>query len=594
LKLIGDQHGDLHAPQPGGDGEGARSSAPDHFVIVNLPDDFDINSVFRSEQELSETTTAAPAAEVRANPELLSHDRAEAPSLSVADLIDNHVRLEWHEAVAITQHLCRAMSRDPAANVHHSLVEPWNVEITDSGDIQVLPGGSSSDPLVRQVGRVLRALLHDSIAPAELRLVASQASFEVPVYSSVDELSAALRHFARPGELDAIRAAFQRGLEAKFSVSPMYARVAPVAEPQAVDQSRTPKEVPATSPVLPRSRSRSFSRMALAAAALILIASALVMGLRTYTSEESPVASTPELQRRQVETQPSTPPARREIVPEPSRPPVTVPPLRPVPDNVAPAVSHRVFRPLAGPQAANVPATPSPRSTAPTQRPVAAGTGDSLEAERRAAGLFASGRPDDAAIIFDAIVMRNPFYHLDPARSSPEALSALRTSKQTLLPALARGHYQEARAAFDASDFSLAIAEGERALALLNDVDIGGGPADLNAEVPNLLALASAARTVEEERIYTIAGPGVTPPRPLGRQLSTASLLRISLKPTGRFEILVGRSGRVETVRLNTPSNGYHDRMIVSAVKAWHYRPALRNGKPVRFSLVMSITLPDS
>ena len=54
----------------------------------------------------------------------------------------------------------------------------------------------------------MRALLQDSMAPAELRLVASQASFDVPVYASVDELSAALRHFERPGESDAIRAAF--------------------------------------------------------------------------------------------------------------------------------------------------------------------------------------------------------------------------------------------------------------------------------------------------------------------------------------------------------------------------------------------------
>ncbi len=159
-------------------------------------------------------------------------DRSRTPALSIADLIDNHVRLEWHEAVAIAQHLCRVMSRDPGANVHRSLVEPWNVEITDAGEVYVLPGGSSSDPLVKQVGRVLRVLLQDSMAPAALRLVASQASFEVPVYSSVDELSAALRHFERPGDAGdseaAIRAAFNRGLEAKYSGLPPPERVLPV------------------------------------------------------------------------------------------------------------------------------------------------------------------------------------------------------------------------------------------------------------------------------------------------------------------------------------------------------------------------------
>ena len=593
MKHTGNQHGDIHAPETRGDAEGARSSARDRFVIVPLPGDFDINAAFQSEEESSEAVTSPPVPEGRADSEPLSHDRAKVPSLSVADLIENHVRLEWHEAVAIAQHLCRTMAQDPAANVQRSLVEPWNIEITNAGEVQVLPAGQSSDPLVKQVGRVLRALLQDSIAPAELRLVASQASFEVPGYSSVDQLAAALRRFERPGELEAIRAAFQRGLDAKFSASPTYARVTPVAAPLASAQSWTPKGVPtATWSVPPRSRPRSFSLPVLAAGASMLVAIALVLRPPAPPSEGGPVRSTPEPRVQPVETRPSTPPEKREILPAPKLPSLTSSALRPAPNPAAPTVSHRVLRPLPSPTV-SVPATLSPRSTAPTQRP--ATTGDSLEAaERRAAGLLAAGRADEAAMIFDYIVMRSPLYQLDPAHSSPEALSAIRSSKRVLLPALARRHYQAARVAFDAGDYSLAIAEGERAVALLNDADIGAAPADLSVDVPNLVALASAVRSAEEERVYTIADPGVTPPRPLGRQLSTASLSRRSLQPTGRLEILVGRSGRVEAVKLDTPSNGYHDRMMVSAAKAWHYKPALRNGKPVRFSLVMSINLPDS
>jgi hypothetical protein len=44
-------------------------------------------------------------------------------ALSIADLIDNHVHLEWHEAVAIAQHLCGVMSHDPGPTCR-SLVEP--------------------------------------------------------------------------------------------------------------------------------------------------------------------------------------------------------------------------------------------------------------------------------------------------------------------------------------------------------------------------------------------------------------------------------------------------------------------------------------
>jgi hypothetical protein len=260
---------------------------------------------------------------------------------------------------------------------------------------------------------------------------------------------------------------------------------------------------------------------------------------------------------------------------------------------VAPPATRRVFRPLIGPPTVSLTPTPSPspKSAAPAEQPAA--SGDSPEAaERRAASLFASGRAGEASVLLDALVMRNPLYQLDPARSSPEALTAFRNSKRLLLPAMARRYYQEARAAYDAGDFSQAITKGGRALALLNDADIDPGAGDSIGEVSNFVTLASTAQTIEEARIYTTADRDVTPPRPLGRQLATASL---SGRPpsTGRLELVVGRSGQVEAVKLDTPRNGYHDRMIVSAAKAWRYRPALKKGKPVRFSLVMPITLPD-
>jgi hypothetical protein len=198
--------------------------------------------------------------------------------------------------------------------------------------------------------------------------------------------------------------------------------------------------------------------------------------------------------------------------------------------------------------------------------------------------------------LFDAILLKNPLYRPDSARMSPEALSAFRNSKRAILTAMVRSHYHDGRAALDAGDFSLAIIEGERARALLKDLDeldINVEAGDVIADLRNLLTLASAARTAEEDKVYTIDDSGVVPPRPLGRQLSAASMPRISLRPTGRLEIHVGRSGRVEAVKLDTPMNGYHDRMLVSAVKAWHYKPAVRNGKPVRFSLMVTIRLPD-
>lgn len=603
-------------PPPGADDGAVRPRDAERFVIVDLPEDFDIDRIFQSEQDaadesqpdsadrsepaLTDMTKSAPGSDHRIDRESPSPSRGGARSLSIADLLDNHVRLEWHEAVAIAQHLCGVMVRDPAANVHHSLVEPWNVEITNVGDIQVLPGGSSSDPLVKQVGRVLGALLQDVLAPAELRLVASQACFEVPVYASVEDLSAALRRFERSGDLDAIRAAYQRGLDAKFSVSlaPRARVIQAAAETPASGLTATPKGTPSPRlavPRRPRSKSGSRSTLAAVAAAVALIAgSILVMRLWTRSPDGQTVQATPEPQGRPIETRASIPQERGEILPKPPVAPARPPMHESVPHQVAPSVSPRAVKPPAAREAVSTASPLPPRAAATALRRSVSTGAELLEAERRATGLLASGHAEDATILFDAIVMKNPFYQLDPSRASPEALAALEASKRVLVPVLVRRQYQEARTAFDAGEFSKAIAAGGRALTLLNSIATDAQPGDLNVELTNLVARATEARAAEEETIYSGDDDGVTPPRPIGRQLSTASQPRNSaVPPTGRLEILVNRSGRVESVRLETPKNGYHDRMIVSAVKAWRYRPALRNGKPVRYFMVVSITLPD-
>src|SRR5262249_14301436 len=146
--------------------------------------------------------------------------------------------------------------------------------------------------------------------------------------------------------------------------------------------------------------------------------------------------------------------------------------------------------------------------------------GDSTE--RRARALLAAGRPDDAAIVFDSILFKNPFYHLDPARSDPEVVAILRRSKRVLLPTLAQRHYDQAMSAYDGGDAYRAISEGERASALLADSELDDPPADLKAAIANVLALARTARTTLEERVYTAADRDVTPPRALGRQLPAA------------------------------------------------------------------------
>ena len=61
---------------------------------------------------------------------------------------------------------------------------------------------------------------------------------------------------------------------------------------------------------------------------------------------------------------------------------------------------------------------------------------------------------------------------------------------------------------------------------------------------------------------------------------------------TGLFDLTVDESGNVVTVRLLSPTGRYEDRWLVSAAKAWRFRPALLDGHPVKYRLLVPINLP--
>jgi len=62
---------------------------------------------------------------------------------------------------------------------------------------------------------------------------------------------------------------------------------------------------------------------------------------------------------------------------------------------------------------------------------------------------------------------------------------------------------------------------------------------------------------------------------------------------TGYFEVLINETGTVDEVRLISPAHRFHDRMLVSAAKAWKFRPAMFNGQPVKYRMRIAIVLKE-
>ena len=585
--------------------EGELRSVPQ---VIPLNSSFSIDDEFLPEEEVERSTKAEielPAivkptkmfdaedpdrpglivAQSELDPEPLS---APAESvLSVSELLENGCVVDWPAAVAIVRRICQALAQHPSAGTPEYFLDPRHIEITEAGDVRVLPGAPGGDPFVKQVGRILRTLLETGNAPVTLRLLASQAAFELPGYATVQELSEALRVFEEPGKADTIRKAFRRGRDAKFALPAERSASSPI-EPRLIPD--TPDET--MEPVVFRSVQRRVStKLAAGALALALIGAAVVGLARRFVTpiassnasgdsapmrlgtSESSVSATEAERGAPLSMGVPTPPDSRLVTASEREPPLAAAP--------APPLSSTV---------------PRESTTTTARRATIVAPGSESQSRLEDLAPLPAERDRDEALRrkVDGLVLANPLYQFGPAEATPEAIAALQDSKRVLLPSIAGLDYVRARTALESGDFDRALAHGTLALQLMNDRDFGPVPGDLRASVQQVLADARAEQAREANRVYTEDDDGVVLPIALGRQLPAMTPAGLSSLSVGQLEMLIDRNGEVELVKLHTPLNRYHERMIVSAAKAWKYRPAMRNGRPVRFLLFRSVNLPES
>jgi hypothetical protein len=225
-------------------------------------------------------------------------------------------------------------------------------------------------------------------------------------------------------------------------------------------------------------------------------------------------------------------------------------------------------------------------SVAPEPPPAPAASPAPRVPDRRAA--------DALRRAFDALVLSNPLYELEPQQATPEAVAALRESRRRLLPSIARLDYERAMQSFEMGEYRDAIYAAEGLSRLIEEGDFEPPSPGMRDSVRQLVARARAALADEDSRIYTVLDAGVTPPLALGRQMPAAAPAGLSSDAIGKLELLITRDGSVEAVKLHTPLNRFHERMIVSAAKAWRYQPATLDGRTVRYRLFKSVNLPEN
>jgi hypothetical protein len=157
----------------------------------------------------------------------------------------------------------------------------------------------------------------------------------------------------------------------------------------------------------------------------------------------------------------------------------------------------------------------------------------------------------------------------------------------------AEGNYEKGKTALAGGDYDTALRLAREALGILDRHPESGSPA-LRDQLEDLTERSRFAKATASEVIYSEADADVIPPRQLSRQMPLTGPVGVPPNRVGWLDMIISEDGTVYQVKLHTPLNRHHERMIVSAAKAWLYAPAMRNGKPVMYKIKVKVNLPES
>jgi TonB family protein len=262
--------------------------------------------------------------------------------------------------------------------------------------------------------------------------------------------------------------------------------------------------------------------------------------------------------------------------------------------------------------------------------------------------LLALGRTADAELVIAELLERSPGARLDPD-VSPRARRAFDDTRRRVLPALARRHYQRARALYDehryeeaAEGFALArslaadpeLSPAEPGLADLAELAAGfeelsrrapaversSAPAAAGAwppaAAPRSAAPAAAATDRSRERASASpdtpgvpaggsgAAPRVRPSDALYSDADTGVLAPIQIRREIRWlgrrrpapatllgivEVEIDKNGRVVNAAIRKSVSREFDAVVLDSVKVWEFRPAIRAGLTVRYKKVIEV-----
>lgn len=257
--------------------------------------------------------------------------------------------------------------------------------------------------------------------------------------------------------------------------------------------------------------------------------------------------------------------------------------------------------------------------------------------EYRAFCLYALGRTREAESIAESIIRREPLSRLDAADASPRLEALFADVRKRLLPSLIRDRYRVAKSALEQKSLAgaepqltearLMIVEAERIgikddaladLSVLVDgflqliqaaADQRAAPVPAAAAPAATVASAAASRPAEASpavgpravapsaapapasanaaKIYSVDDGGVAPPVVVEQRMPAMSVelqtVTKASKSNGVIDIVIDETGRVVDAVISQSLNSSFDLLMVRSARTWKYRPATKDGTPVRY-----------
>lgn len=220
----------------------------------------------------------------------------------------------------------------------------------------------------------------------------------------------------------------------------------------------------------------------------------------------------------------------------------------------------------------------------------------------RAFCLVALGRVAEAETTAESILRQDPMLDINQfPDASPRLIAIFGAVRKRVLPQLIRSEYKAARAlaVANAPDAQPHLA---RVRELLDDAEkIGAWDdtlSDLRIVVDGFLDLRAARPADAPAPPPEPAGPaapvefhagseGVVPPVVVSQAPPRvpAGLLDLvkRLRRNGAVDVVINEKGRVENATLTQSINSAYDTLVLDAVRGWKYKPATKDGHPVRF-----------